>query len=120
MGGGAAAIPDSLAACRRLDRADPLTALSRRFRLPAGAVYLDGNSLGPLPRGAEAAVRRATTQEWGQSLVGGWNTDDWIGLPARTAARIAPLIGRRNDRQHTTCIKPHHPTVFHAQPPAAR
>jgi len=97
MGGGAAAIPDSLAACRRLDRADPLTALSRRFRLPAGAVYLDGNSLGPLPRGAEAAVRRATTQEWGQSLVGGWNTDDWIGLPARTAARIAPLIGAAPD-----------------------
>lgn len=97
MGGGAEAIPDSLAACRRLDRADPLVALARRFRLPAGAVYLDGNSLGPLPRAAEAAVRRATAVEWGRSLVAGWNTADWIGLPARTAARIAPLIGAGPD-----------------------
>ena len=90
-------VPDSLADCRRLDRADPLSALARRFRLPAGVIYLDGNSLGPLPRAAETAVRRATSAEWGQSLVRGWNTDDWIGLPARTAARIAPLIGARPD-----------------------
>ena len=43
-------VPDSLAACRRLDRADPLSALAARFRLPAGVLYLDGNSLGPLSR----------------------------------------------------------------------
>ena len=85
--------PGSLAASRRLDRDDPLSALRGRFRLPAGIVYLDGNSLGPLPRASEAAVRRATAGEWGRSLVRGWNDDDWIGLPTRTATRIAPLIG---------------------------
>ena len=90
-------VPDSLAACRRLDRADPISALARRFRLPAGVVYLDGNSLGPLPRASEAAVRRATAAEWGRLLVGGWNAADWIGLPARTAERIAPLIGADPD-----------------------
>ena len=90
-------VPDSLAACRRLDRADPFSALARRFRLPAGVVYLDGNSLGPLPRASEAAVRRATAAEWGRLLVGGWNAADWIGLPARTAERIAPLIGADPD-----------------------
>ena len=90
-------VPDSLAACRRLDRADPFSALTRRFRLPAGVVYLDGNSLGPLPRASEAAVRRATAAEWGRLLVGGWNAADWIGLPARTAVRIAPLIGADPD-----------------------
>ena len=92
-----ATVPDSLAACRRRDRADPLSALARRFRLPAGVIYLDGNSLGPLPRASEVAVRRATAAEWGRSLVRGWNTDDWIGLPDRTAARIAPLIGADAD-----------------------
>ena len=90
-------VPDSLAACRRRDRADPLSALARRFRLPAGVIDLDGNSLGPLPRASEVAVRRATAAEWGRSLVRGWNTDDWIGLPDRTAARIAPLIGADPD-----------------------
>lgn len=89
--------PESLAACRRLDRADPLATLARRFRLPAGIIYLDGNSLGPLPRASEAAVRRTVALEWGRSLVGGWNAADWIGLPARTAARIAPLIGADPD-----------------------
>ena len=64
-------VPHSLAACRRLDRAGPLSALARRFRLPAGVIYLDGNSLGPLPRASEAAVRRATAEEWGRSLVRG-------------------------------------------------
>jgi kynureninase len=77
--------------------ADPFSALARRFRLPAGVVYLDGNSLGPLPRASEAAVRRATAAEWGRLLVGGWNAADWIGLPARTAVRIAPLIGADPD-----------------------
>ncbi|MCA3729613.1 MAG: kynureninase, partial [Phenylobacterium sp.] len=90
-------VPDSLAACHRLDRADPLSALTGRFRLPAGIVYLDGNSLGPLPRASEAAVRRATAGEWGRSLVRGWNDDDWIGLPTRTATRIALLIGADPD-----------------------
>lgn len=92
-----ASLPASLADCRRRDRADPLGALVRRFRRPGGGIYLDGNSLGPPPRAAIAAVRRALEAEWAGELVSGWNTADWIGLPARTAARIAPLIGARPD-----------------------
>ena len=87
----------SLAACRRLDRADPLGPLVRRFRQPRGEIYLDGNSLGPPPRAAIAAVRHALGAEWAGQRVAGWNTADWIGLPGRTAARIAPLIGADPD-----------------------
>ena len=94
---GAGELPASLADCRRRDRADPLDPLVRRFRQPRGEVYLDGNSLGPPPRAAIAAVRRALEAEWAGELVAGWNTADWIGLPARTAARIAPLIGAELD-----------------------
>ncbi|MFN8822235.1 MAG: kynureninase [Betaproteobacteria bacterium] len=94
---GAGEPPSSLADCRRRDCADPLEPLVRRFRQPQGEVYLDGNSLGPPPRAAIAAVRRALEAEWAGERVAGWNTADWIGLPARTAARIAPLIGARPD-----------------------
>ena len=94
---GAGEPPSSLADCRRRDCADPLDPLVRRFRQPQGEVYLDGNSLGPPPRAAIAAVRRALEAEWAGERVAGWNTADWIGLPARTAARIAPLIGARPD-----------------------
>jgi len=95
--GPAAGRPASLAECRRRDLADPLGPLVRRFRPPRAGIYLDGNSLGPPPRAAIAALRRALEAEWAGELVSGWNTSDWIGLPARTAARIAPLIGARPD-----------------------
>ena len=84
---------ESLAECRRLDREDPLTPLSRQFLIARTLVYLDGHSLGPLTRSASAAVQRTVRGEWGPMIIGGWNEADWIGLPARTAARIAPLIG---------------------------
>ena len=79
------------------EAADPLDARVRRFRIPRGQIYLDGNSLGPPPRAALEAVRRALASEWAGELVGGWNRSDWIGLPARTAARIAPLLGASPD-----------------------
>lgn len=64
-----------------------------RFRLPPGQVYLDGNSLGPLPAGAEAAMRRTLREEWGEMAIGGWNRADWMGLPDTLGDRIARLIG---------------------------
>ena len=63
------------------------------FDIPEGLVYLDGNSLGPLPKGAAERVRRAVEEEWGALLIGGWNKAGWMDLPRRVGDRIARLIG---------------------------
>ena len=63
------------------------------FDLPEGVIYLDGNSLGPLPRGAAERVAQTVTQEWGQLLVTGWNKAGWMDQPSRVGDRIARLIG---------------------------
>jgi kynureninase len=81
------------------DAADPL---QRRdlFDLPDGVVYLDGNSLGALPRSVPDRMSRALRDEWGNGLIASWNTADWVGLSRRVGARIAPLIGARPDDVH--------------------
>ena len=61
------------------------------FDLPEGVIYLDGNSLGPLPKAA-AARMSAAVQEWQKLLVRGWNQAGWIDLPARVGARVGRLI----------------------------
>jgi kynureninase len=68
-------------------------ATRRLFHLPEGVLYLDGNSLGPLPFAAEARVREVMTREWGNGLIKAWNSADWIGLPRRVGDRIGRLIG---------------------------
>jgi kynureninase len=78
-----------------MDAADPLAATRGDFVLPDGVVYLDGNSLGALPRRAEERVRAAVSRQWGDGLVRSWNEAGWIDLPARVAAKIAPLVGAR-------------------------
>lgn len=65
----------------------------RQFELPAGITYLDGNSLGPLPRGATEAVARMMREDWGGQLIGGWNSAGWMEQPGRVGDLIAPLIG---------------------------
>ena len=67
------------------------------FELPGDVIYLDGNSLGPLPRSAQRAVTEAVRDEWGHGLIRSWNSADWIGLPVRTGNRIAKLIGAAPD-----------------------
>lgn len=83
----------TLAACQALDAQDPLRELRALFVLPAGVIYLDGNSLGALPKAAASRVAAAVTQEWGQGLIGSWNSAGWFDLPRRLGDRIAPLVG---------------------------
>ncbi|MCL4674812.1 MAG: kynureninase [Pararhodobacter sp.] len=64
-----------------------------QFDLPDGVIYLDGNSLGPLPRAAAQRVERTIRDEWGQMLITGWNKAGWMDLPTRIGDRIARLIG---------------------------
>jgi kynureninase len=84
-------------ACLAMDRADPLAPLRASFDLDAadaeGLIYLDGNSLGPLPRTAPARVRQVVEDEWGRGLIRSWNTAGWITLAQRIGDKIARLVG---------------------------
>ncbi len=85
--------PITLDDCNRRDAQDPLRNLRAQFHIPDGVVYLDGNSLGAMPRTAAAAVARAVTDEWGTGLIRSWNDAGWISLPQRIGDKIATLIG---------------------------
>ena len=79
--------------CAALDRADPLAPLREQFALPEGLIYLDGNSLGALPRATAARVAEVVAQEWGQGLIRSWNSAGWMTLPQRVGDKIARLVG---------------------------
>ena len=81
--------------CVALDRADALAPLRDAFALPDGVVYLDGNSLGALPRRTAARIAEVATHEWGEGLICSWNTAGWIELSRRIGDKIAALIGAR-------------------------
>ena len=66
---------------RELDDRHAATDLRGRFRLPAGMVYLDGNSLGALPAGVAEAVADVVHRQWGHDLIASWNLADWWGCP---------------------------------------
>jgi kynureninase len=76
-----------------LDRADPFAPWRDKFLLPDGVIYLDGNSLGALPRAVPERLARAVGEEWGRDLITSWNVHDWIDLPRRVGDKLAPLIG---------------------------
>lgn len=79
--------------CLVLDRADPLAAKRKLFALPKGVIYLDGNSLGVLPKGVAERVAKAVAEEWGRDLITSWNKHGWFTLPGRIGDRIGKLIG---------------------------
>lgn len=79
--------------CLARDARDPLGPLRDLFELPPGVIYLDGNSLGALPRATAARVQQVVRVEWGKDLVRSWNTAGWMELSQRVGNQIARLIG---------------------------
>ncbi|MFF9624823.1 kynureninase [Streptomyces griseosporeus] len=77
----------------QLDSDDPLAPLRARFLLPPDVVYLDGNSLGPLPAAVPAALDDAVRRQWGTGLIGSWNDNGWWEAPLRVGDTIGALIG---------------------------
>jgi len=83
----------SLTAAQEQDLNDRLAAKRDEFILPDGVIYLDGNSLGPLPHKAAARIHQTVSHEWGDGLIRSWNDAHWVDLPRKIGAKIAPLIG---------------------------
>ena len=84
--------PTDAARAAELDAADPLAAFRERFVIDdPEVVYLDGNSLGRLPRATLDRLAAVARDEWGGELIRGW--DHWLGYPSEVGERLAPLIG---------------------------
>lgn len=79
----------------QLDRKDPLAAFRDEFFLPEGTIYLNGNSLGAMPRKAAQRARQVVEKEWAEGLIGSMNTAGWYDLPVTLGRKIAPLIGAK-------------------------
>ncbi len=85
--------PESRETCAVRDREDKLAGLRELFELAEDVIYLDGNSLGALPRATGPRLAEVVTQQWGEGLIRSWNSADWIGFPQRVGDKIGSLIG---------------------------
>jgi kynureninase len=81
--------------CLAFDRQDPLASLRDEFVIPDRVIYLDGNSLGALPRQTLPRLTQVIAEEWGSGLIRSWNDAHWIEAPARIGDKIARLIGAK-------------------------
>lgn len=88
--------------CEALDAEDPLRACRERFDIPGQTIYLDGNSLGALPRLTAACVDEVVREQWGSTLIGAWNKRAWATLPARVGRKLARLLGAGDDEAIVT------------------
>src|SRR3954453_19417306 len=79
---------------RKSDAVDPLAFGRDRFAIPDGAIYLDGNSLGALPKAAPVRSAEAERQ-WRDDLIASWNKHGWIDWPTRIASKLAPIVGAK-------------------------
>jgi kynureninase len=77
----------------KLDREDQLASFRQEFHIPQGVIYMDGNSLGAMPKAVLKRVGEVTEREWGDHLIKSWNTADWFNAPYRIGDKIAPIIG---------------------------
>ncbi len=75
------------------DKSDPLRFTKQLFQIPKGKIYLDGNSLGPLPISAKKRAKDVVENQWGEDLIESWNSHNWIDLPTTVGNKIARLIG---------------------------
>jgi hypothetical protein len=75
------------------DKNDVLRTKKDAFKIPEGVIYLDGNSLGVLPKNVPTRLAEVVEQEWGTSLIKSWNEHSWFDLPLRVGNRIGRLIG---------------------------
>ncbi|MGP4002523.1 kynureninase [Streptomyces sp. 8N706] len=76
-----------------MDVVDPLAAIRERFAVDDGVTYLDGNSLGALPRGVPGRMAEVIEREWGALRIRSWEESGWWTAPERIGDRIATLIG---------------------------
>lgn len=76
-----------------LDSTDPFARTRALFDLPEGVIYLDGNSLGALPKAVKTRMAEVVATQWGEGLIRSWNTHDWIDMPGRVGDRVGKLIG---------------------------
>jgi len=83
----------SLDKASKLDSNDELFAKRELFSLPEGIIYLNGNSLGPLPINVRQRLDSVLNEQWGKDLIGSWNKHEWIDLPEKVGEKIAPIIG---------------------------
>jgi len=83
----------SLNTCQQMDQQDPLRGLREQFQIPPGMIYLDGNSLGVLPRATADRLQAVVQQEWGVGLIRSYNTAQWFEQPHILGERIAPWLG---------------------------
>jgi kynureninase len=79
--------------CEAMDSADPLAAWRDKFAMPGGLIYLNGNSLGMLPKTVPARVAATVEKEWGETLIKSWNEHGWFDLPRKVGDRLARLVG---------------------------
>jgi kynureninase len=79
--------------CEALDQADPLRHKRAAFVIPEGLIYLDGNSLGVLPKAVPARLKDVAERQWGETLIKSWNDHGWFDLTRKVGDRIARLIG---------------------------
>ena len=83
----------ALAEAEAADSVDPLRAFRDRFRLPAGVIYLDGNSLGPAPEAALSTLVLAAEEEWARDLITSWNKAGWFDLATRYGDIVGEIVG---------------------------
>lgn len=81
--------------CLELDQSDPLTHYRGEFLLRENTIYMDGNSLGPLPKRVLRRMETTLREEWGLDLIQSWNKNNWIDLPLKVGEKVAKLVGAK-------------------------
>ena len=76
----------------KLDKNDALAPFKNKFINDDNLIYLDGNSLGKLPKTTITAISNVTQNQWGNRLIRSWN-EEWIALSGNIAKKIAKLVG---------------------------